>query len=168
MTDAFLPLLVLLGLIAVVVMGALIRMLRRANGRDISPWPVYARRLLTVREQQCFYRFQSTFPDHIVLAQVSMAQLVGVKKTSRSKYQATLNRFRLLTVDFVLCRKDFGVAAVFELDGASHDHPRRQDRDQRKSEVLAAAGIRLIRVNSAAIPSAMELRELVEMVPPTT
>jgi very-short-patch-repair endonuclease len=66
-----------------------------------------------------------------------------------------------LVADFVVCNPDFSVLAVVELDDRSHDHPRRQDADRRKTEVLEAAGIPVIRVNGAALPAE---RELVRML----
>lgn len=75
-------------------------------------WPVYARRVLTPNEQTCFHRLRAAFPDHVVLAQVSMSQLLGVNKGQGKNHHSVLNRFRQLTADFVVCNKDFSVAAV--------------------------------------------------------
>ena len=56
-----------------------------------------------------------------MLAQVSFSQLVGVKKGHN--FKAIWNRYNRLTADFVLCNKDFSIAAVIELDDRTHDSP---------------------------------------------
>jgi len=116
--------------------------------------------VLSPNEQKCFHRLRAAFPDHVVLAQVSLSQLLGVKKGQGNNYQSILNRFRQLTADFVVCNKDFSIAAVFELDDSSHDKPKQQNSDARKSAALTAAGIPLHRLNGARIPNESELRQL--------
>ncbi|HWJ04944.1 MAG TPA: DUF2726 domain-containing protein [Steroidobacteraceae bacterium] len=130
----------------------------------MNHWPLYAKRVLSPSEQRCYYRLRAAYPEHIVLAQVSLSQLLGVKKGHGSNYQTVLNRFRQLTADFVVCKRDFSVAAVFELDDNSHDHPKRQDSDSRKSAALAAAGIPLHRLNAAQLLNEDDLPELEESI----
>jgi hypothetical protein len=76
MSNELMPLVALL--IVAVVLVALVSLRKLLHGRqgdgDLRQWPVYAKRLMTAREQQMFHRLQSAFPDHIVLAQVSLAQ----------------------------------------------------------------------------------------------
>lgn len=138
-------------------------LLHRLAGGKAPPraqgWPVYARRVLSPNEQACFHRLRAAFPDHVVLAQVSLSQLLGVKKGHGSTYQSVRNRFGQLTADFVVCNKDFSVAAVFELDDRSHDDPKRQNSDSRKTAALAAAGVPLHRLNAAKLPNESELRQ---------
>jgi hypothetical protein len=156
--------LIFLLLVAGVIAAKKVRLIGASSKPDGSSvkqnWPVYARRVLTQSEQKCFYRLRTAFPDHIVLSQVSMSQLLGVKKGQGKNYHAVFNRYRQLTADFVVCNKDFSVAAVFELDDRSHDDPGRQGSDARKSEALAAAGVPLHRLNSARIPDESQLRQL--------
>jgi len=156
----FLIFLLAVGFVAAKKAGLLDRLLTARGASNTNDWPVYARRVLNPNEQKCFHRLRAAFPDHIVLAQVSLSQLLGVKKGHTGNYQSLLNRFRQLTADFVVCNKDFSVAAIFELDGVSHDNPRQQDRDSRKSDALSAAGIPLHRINGARIPDEFQLRQL--------
>ena len=93
-----------------------------------------------------------------MLAQVAFSQLVGVKKGEN--FTAIWNRYNRLTADFVLCNRDFSIAAVLELDDRSHDHPARQDADRRKSAICEAAGIPLHRLNVNPLPNEAELRAL--------
>lgn len=144
----------LVGVIAVAV-----AMLKRGNSRSGRPWPVYAKRLLGEREQVLFWRLAAAFPNHVVLAQVSLSQLLGVEKHTSNR-QAISNRYRQLTADFVICKRSFEPIGVIELDGLSHDHPRRQSADERKAAALESAGVPLIRINVTAIPNEAELRRL--------
>jgi hypothetical protein len=135
--------------------------LTESNGKSHdNGWPVYAKRLLSPGEQKCYHRLCAAYPDHIVLAQVALSQLLAVKKGQGNNYQSVLNRFRQLTADFVVCNKDFSVAAVFELDDRSHDSPKRQDSDSRKGAALAAAGVSLHRLNAAKLPDVSALPTL--------
>ena len=158
--SALVILIVAVGLLAILKSGLLNKLLGSRKSEDPTSWPVYAKRVLTPNEQNCYHRLRSAFPDHIVLAQVSMSQLLGIKKGHGARYRAVFNRFSQLTADFVICNRDFSVAAVFELDDTSHDRPRRQDADARKSAALAAANIPLHRLNSAQLPDEADLRKL--------
>jgi hypothetical protein len=153
-------LIVAVALVAILKSGLLNIFLGSRKSGDPNNWPVYAKRVLTPNEQKCYHRLHAAFPNHIVLAQVSVSQLLGIKKGHGANYRAVFNRFRQLTADFVICNNDFSIAAVFELDDASHDRPTRQDSDARKSAALAAANIPLHRLNSARLPDEVDLRTL--------
>lgn len=155
-TPVLIPLLIGVGLIVLIKLK---RVFGQAKGFN-TEWPLYARRVLTPVEQKCYHRLHMSFPNHVVLAQVSLSQMLGVKKGHSKNYQAILNRYRLLSADFVLCNRDFSIAAVFELDDKSHDHPRRQYADSRKTQALAPAGIPLYRFNAARLPDEVDLKAL--------
>ena len=104
------------------------------------------------------HRLAKTFPEYLVLPQVSFAGFIRVKKGAN--FYSVFNRFSQLRADFVICQPDFKVRAVIELDDRSHDRPKRLDADRRKSEVLDAAGIPLHRLNVNPMPGEAELREL--------
>ena len=132
---------------------------RGRAGQGADHWPVFPKKLLTPVEQQLYQRLIRAFPDHVVLAQVSFSQLVGVKKGEN--FTAIWNRYNRLTADFVLCHKDFKIAAILELDDRSHDNPNRMDADRRKAAICDAAGIALYRLNVNPLPNESELRSLV-------
>jgi hypothetical protein len=119
---------------------------------------VFPKKVLTPVEQQLYQRLLRAFPDHVVLAQVAVSHLVGVKKGEN--FKSVWNRYNRLTADFVLCNKDFSIAAVLELDDRSHDSPQRMDADRRKAAVCEAAGIPLHRLNVNPLPNEAELRTL--------
>jgi very-short-patch-repair endonuclease len=121
-----------------------------------SDWPVHARAPLSRAEQVLYWRLCEAFPDHIVLAQVAIAQLLEVENVANRR--AVFNRYRQLVADFVVCTRAFGVVAVIELDDRSHQNPGRADADARKSAALGAAGLLLLRFNVRSLPTSGELR----------
>jgi very-short-patch-repair endonuclease len=149
--------LVAIGVLVLLGAGAaLVVLVRRGTGGAApSAWPVYAKRLLNEREQVLYHRLVQAYPGERVLVQVAFSQLVGLKKTAERT--ALFNRYGRLVADFVLCGPDFTPRAVFELDGASHDRPARARADATKADVLAAAGIELVRLNSKSANDVGEL-----------
>ncbi len=81
-------------------------------------WPFYAKKPLTQTEQILYFRLVQALPEHIVLAQVQLSQLLGVKKGEN--FQAWNNRINRMSADFVVCNKDSSIVAVIELDDATH------------------------------------------------
>jgi len=143
--------------VALAVVAAMaIRTLERPPGA--LSWPVRARAPLSRPEQSLYWRLCEAFPDHIVLAQVAIAQLLEVEKVPNRR--AVFNRYRQLVADFVVCTRAFGVVAVIELDDRSHQNSGRADADERKSAVLAAAGLLLLRFHVHALPTVGELRSV--------
>lgn len=133
---------------------------KKRRGGQTEHWPVFPKKVLTPVEQQLYQRLTRAYPDRIVMAQVSFSQIIGVKKGHN--FKAIWNRYNRLTADFVLCNKDFSIAAVLELDDRSHDHPSRQDADRRKGAVCEAAGIPLHRLNVNPLPNEAELHLLLK------
>ena len=150
--------LLLLVLLALAIFIALARRGFFTKGRagQGEHWPVFPKQALSPVEQQLYHRLLRAFPEHVVLSQVALSQLVGVKKGPH--FRAVWNRYNRLVADFVFCTKDFRTVAVLELDDRSHDSPQRQDADRRKAAVLAAAGIPLHRLNVNPLPDESELR----------
>lgn len=143
-------------LFALGVIAILLTSLRR---KSISAPAYRLKSLLTEREQVGYARFLQAFPDHVVLAQVALSQVL--EPTSKGpQRQADLNRIDRLVLDFVICRRDLSVVAVFEFDDKSHRSKRRQSADSRKDSFLSSVGIKVHRV-AAEIPSAPSLRALV-------
>lgn len=159
------PVALLIVLLGVAVLLTLARKGVFTKGRAVGShhWPVFPKKVLTPVEQQLYHRLVRAYPDHIVLAQVAFSQLVGVKKGEN--FTAIWNRYNRLTADFVICSKDFSIAAVLELDDRSHDNPARQDADRRKAAICEAAGIALHRLNVNPLPNETELRALLDLPP---
>lgn len=113
-------------------------------------WPFYAKKILTQPEQILYFRLIQSLPEHIVLAQVQLSQILGIKKGHN--YQAWLNRINRMSVDFVVCNKDSSIIAVIELDEATHSLNHRKKADAKKDRALAAANVRIIRWQAKAMP----------------
>ena len=128
--------------LALVGVGALSLLRRRRPSKAL---PVTAKPLLSRPEQVLYGRLVRAFPGHVILAQVALSQM--------------------LVADFVVCTPDFTAVAVIELDDRSHHRNAQRERDQRKDQFLQAAGIKVIRIAVADIPSEAALKALVAAMP---
>ena len=120
------------------------------EGKGTGPWPFYVKKPLTQPEQVLYHRLVKALPEHIVLAQVQVSRVLGVKKGSN--FNKWNNRINRLSYDFVVCAKDSTVLAAIELDDKSHDSTTRSATDEKKNKATANAGLRLIRWNVKALP----------------
>ncbi len=142
------PLLLVIVITVVAVLAAL-KAKSQGGGAD-EAWPFYAKTLLSEPEQVLYFRLVQALPEHIVLAQVQLSRLLGVKKGN--DYQAWFNRINRMSADFVVCNKDSSVVTVIELDDATHQNEYRQIADAKKDKALASAEIRIVRWQAKAIP----------------
>ena len=151
----------LIALVAfVVVAGLVAAAVRRSNdGTGGGKWPFFAQKPLSPPEQVLYFRLVRALPDQIVLAQVQLSRILGVKKGD--SYQSWLNRISQLSADFVVCAKDSSVLAVIELDDASHQSERRREADRRKTRALEAASLKIIRWNVTQLPDEAVIRSAV-------
>jgi len=142
---------------AAVAISLLLRALRPRDGSLAKPWPLEAKRnLLTDRERVLYHRLIDTLPDHIVLAQVQLLQLLKFKGGRRG--YAIFNRISLLSLDYVILNSDTSIVAAIELDDATHEREDRRRADARKSHALKSAGIPLIGWNAKSLPDATAIR----------
>jgi hypothetical protein len=126
-----------------------------------EPWPVSARSLLSKREQSLYQRLVDLYPEHKILVQVALSQLINVDR-KHPESESIRARYKQLVADFVLCRPDLSVVTVIELDDRTHVWPKRKAADARKNKALADAGIRLVRIPAGRLPSAESLRALID------
>jgi len=138
-------LLILLAAVAVVV----VTKKRRSADAD-GPWPFYAMRPLSEPEQVLYHRLVATLPGHVVLAQVQVSRVLGVKRGFN--FSEWNNRINRLSYDFVVCSKDSTVLAAIELDDQSHESPRRVEVDKKKEKATSSAGVRLLRWHVKSMP----------------
>lgn len=88
--------------------------LRQSSSRQ-SAWPFYAKKLLTQPEQVLYHRLLKALPEHIVLAQVQLSRVLGVKLGHNfHEWNNSINR---MSLDFVVCLKDSTIVAAIELCG---------------------------------------------------
>jgi hypothetical protein len=97
-----------------------------------------------------YHRLVKALPDHIVLAQVQVSRVLGVKKGSN--FKEWNNRINRMSYDFVICGKDATVLAAIELDDKTHEASSRRATDEKKNKAKADPGLRLIRWNVKALP----------------
>ena len=137
--------------------------MNRSAGNPLpdEPWPLSARSLLSKREQLLYRRLVYLYPDHKILVQVALSQLINVDR-NHPESESIRARYKQLVADFVLCRPDLSVVTVIELDDRTHAWPKRKAADARKNKALADAGIRLVRVPAGRLPSPDTLRALVD------
>jgi very-short-patch-repair endonuclease len=139
----------LIVVIAVIVVLAVLKAKSPGGGAD-EVWPFYAKKPLSQPEQVLYFRLIQALPEHIVLAQVQLSRLLGVKKGNN--YQAWFNRINRMSADFVVCNKDSSIVAVIELDDSTHQKEDRQAADAKKDKALTSAGIRIVRWQAKSIP----------------
>lgn len=120
-------------------------------------WPYYAKTVLSQPEQALYHRLVAALPEHIVLAQVQLSRVLGVKKGF--DLNAWSNRINRMSYDFLVCQKDFGVIVVIELDDRSHEKAPRIETDRKKNRATAAASIPLIRWQVSALPDETSIRQ---------
>lgn len=136
-----------------------IGILKRLQGARREPsgdFPFYGKKPLTEPEQILYFRIKEAMPECIVLAQVALPALVGVR--SCNDYRSAFNRIASKYVDFVVCLPDFTIVAVIELDDKSHTRPDRVRADTVKNTALRLAGHPILRFKTHNMPTVEELR----------
>ncbi|WP_150553565.1 DUF2726 domain-containing protein [Pandoraea soli] len=153
------------GLLILFLLIACVAMLSKRLGRKvrgvggtIDASAYYAVKPLTATEQAFFRLIESSLPGHVVLAQVDIKRIVRTKRNKRHEH---FNRVAQLSLDYVICRRDFSVVAAIELDDPSHDRQRQRTRDEKKNAVMRAIGVRLVRFDVRRYPSESEVRKQV-------
>jgi len=151
--NTILPIVVLL---AIAVAGILILKRLGFVRTGAERWPFYVRKPLSQPEQILYHRLIRALPEHIVLAQVQVSRVLGVKKGFNfHEWNKRINR---LSYDFVVCAKDSTVIVAIELDDRTHDNASRAGTDDKKNKAAADAGLRLVRWNVRALPSEEAIR----------
>lgn len=146
-------------LVLLAVVAAVLVMLKRraSSGSSDAPWPFYAKKPLTQPEQVLYHRLVAAMPECIVLAQVQLARVLGVKKGFN--FNEWNNRINRMSVDFVVCLKDSTIVAAVELDDKTHEKASRVEADAKKEKALSAAGVALVRWQVSALPDENAIRQ---------
>lgn len=119
--------------------------------------PAAAQRFLGQAESLLYYLLKAGLPDSEVFAGVSLARVVGAAGEGREQQLRRLAQYQL---DFVVCDKNMQVVAVVEVESAAGADAAGDRRF--KSDLLKQAGIRLIRINPAALPQREQIRTLID------
>jgi hypothetical protein len=140
------------------IFAAVLALLKKRGMPGITgEWPFYAKKALTKPEQVLYYRLVAALPEFIVLAQVQLSRVLGIKKGHNSNHWN--NRINRMSLDYVVCLKDFTVVAVVELDDKTHLKAHRIDADSKKEKALTSAGIKLLRWNVVGLPDEAAIRK---------
>lgn len=151
MKTPIFALLIALVLVVAALSSVLAAKFKPRDGSLAKPWPLEAKRqLLAERERALYQRLVQTLPNHIVLAQVQLLQVLNFQHGRRS--QAIFNRISQLSLDFLILNPDTSIVAAIELDDATHTREDRRQADARKSHALESAGVPLIRWNAKSLP----------------
>lgn len=141
-----------------IIAGIAVLLLRRMPGKGAEAWPFYAKKPLSQPEQVLYHRLVAALPECMVLAQVQLSRVLGVKKGFR--FHEWNNRINRMSLDFLVCLKDSSIVAAIELDDKSHERAARMEVDAKKEKALAAAGITLVRWHVSAMPDEATIRKV--------
>ena len=157
------PLLVVL-IVLFIAVEAGRRLVRKPESRrSAAPtYPYYGKTALFSAAERSFFGVleQAVEGRYRVFGKVRLADTLGVKGgTPAAERQRALNRLTAKHVDFVLCRpEDLAIAALVELDDATHKRSDRKARDAFLEQACAAAGVQLLRFPARASYSLSEVR----------
>ena len=143
---------ILVAAIAAVLLFAL----RMKKETTKGTWPFYERHVMSKTEQVLYFRLVEALPECIVLAQVQLSQVLGVKKGNNSRQW--LNRIDRKSLDYLICLKNCSVVAAIELDDSTHERNDRKKADQDKESALQSAGVKLIRWQAKKLPDIETIR----------
>ena len=149
-------------LLALAIVALAVLKKRVASDGSGGAWPFYLKRLLSSPEQVLYHRLVSALPDHVVLAQVQVSRVLGVKKGF--DFHQWNNRINRLSYDFVVCKKDATVLAAIELDDGTHESKSRARTDEKKDRATAAADLKLVRWHVKALPDQAAIRAAIESI----
>lgn len=148
MSNSDLLVISILGGLLFLVVVALIASLTRSKPLPSAELPYEREEYLFSKAERYFYfaLCKAVPPGVHIFAKVRLIDLVRVRRgvENTNKYKNSLLQKH---VDFILCAPDtFRPLLVVELDDSSHQSARSQERDARKDEILAAAGLPILRV----------------------
>lgn len=107
----------------------------------------HSKKPLTDREQGCYWRLVDNLGgDFVILPQVAFSQFLQVKGGNQKDNFREFARVRQKVADFLICRKDFTIVALIELDDKSHAG--KEEKDQERDRVVKESGIRVFRIPS--------------------
>jgi Protein of unknown function (DUF2726) len=115
-------------------------------------------RFLGQHETLLYLLLKTGLPDHEIFANVSLASVIALPATGGEREQQ-LRRLAPYQLDFVVCDKNMRIVAAVDLETGGG--PDAAGIQQFKADYLKRAGIRLVRVNSAAMPRRDQVRALV-------
>lgn len=117
-----------------------------------------AEHFLGKAETLLYYLLKSGLPEYEVFAKATLASVIGASGSGHEREQQ-LRRLAQYRLDFVVCDKSMRVIAAIDIDSAVAAAG--AGDQQFKAECLKRAGIRMLRVDPAALPKREQIRALV-------
>jgi hypothetical protein len=115
-------------------------------------------RFLGQHETLLYLLLKTGLPDYEIFANVSLASVAALPAAASEREQQ-LRRLSPYQLNFVVCDKSMRIVAAVDIEaGGGADAAGIQ---QFKADYLKRAGIRLVRVNSTAMPRRDQVRSLV-------
>lgn len=106
----------------------------------VQAWPPAPTRVMTTPMLQAHKVLQLAFPEHLVLAQISLSRFLKVP--TRNSYAEWMRRAGGLCVDLLVCDAEANVVAVVEIrQPVDCQNEKVAKRQQRMDRVLEAAGL---------------------------
>ena len=160
--------LVPLAVLAVIAIGIAVLkqsgLIPAGDAKTPGKLPYRKRDYLLSKAEQSFYGVlrTATRDRYAVFAKVRLLDLVYIPR-GVEKPQAHRNRVMSKHADFVLCDpKTLKPLLVIELDDASHQRQKRQDRDAFVDRVMQAAGLPLLHVPARRAYETIELARQID------
>ena len=126
-----------------------------------ASFPVQIKPHFFSRSEQAFYNLMQEAlqgTPYAVFPNVRLNDLFTIQASGKER-QAVLGRLRDKHVDFLITELgSYRPALGIELDGASHENAKQQQRDAVKDTLFASAGLPLLRLDARQKYSASELR----------
>ena len=115
-------------------------------------------RFLGQHETLLYLLLKTGLPDHEIFANVSLASVAALPAAASEREQQ-LRRLSPYQLNFVVCDKSMRIVAAVDIEAAGGADA--AGIQQFKADYLKRAGIRLVRVNPAAMPRRDQVRGLV-------
>lgn len=117
---------------------------------------------MTAHEREFYGKlFRAVGQQYLIFPQLNLDKLLN-HRIKKQYHDAAFKSIRAFSVDYVLCDTNFRILCAIELDDSTHNQESRRRRDGAVNQVLAAAGLPLVRVPLGSNMSEDGLRELVD------
>lgn len=119
-------------------------------------------RLLGQPDALLYFLFRTGLPDHEILANVPLCDVVEVADSLRSfEREQKVRRLAQIRLDLVVCTRQLEVMAVVMISRDGLQDAAQAENTRFAGQCLRTAGIRLIRVDRTALPRHHQVRDMV-------
>ena len=119
-------------------------------------------RLLPQSGALLYFVFKAGLPDHEIFVNLTLADLVEIEPAVRGyEREQRARKLAQHRLDLVICTKRIEVIAAVLLENGAASEAAQGGLAKFAEDCLQAAGIRLLRVNPAALPRHQQVRELI-------